>query len=170
MDQAGLLQLLRQRARAVGEQSAGRPTLVHWSLTDGDQAKDTSSDQLAARLRQGGADAQLLNASSREFGTGTPSVWSIQLTAEPASRFPSGWYEEDTILGDLLRIVQQHQSDTTLPLNATSDGHLLELPDEFQHLLLAGGGPVRERVLRQVAALGVDLLRGDRVLSEEAEA
>ena len=109
---------------------------------------------------------QLLNSLRAEFGMGTPSVWSVQLTAEPSSRLPTGWYEEDTILGDLLRIVQQHQADSTLSLHEKTD----ELPHEFQHLLSAGDRPARERLLRQVAALGVDLLRGDRVLSEELEA
>ena len=169
VDQGGLLQLLRQRARAVLEQSAGRPTLVQWYLADGDQTHDTHSDQLAARLRQGGADVQLLNSLRAEFGMGTPSVWSLQLTAEPPSRLPRGWYEEDTILGDLLRIVQQYQSDATLPLGLESNGRPPELPDEFQHLVPISRGAARERLLRQVAALGVDLLRGDRVLSDEAE-
>ena len=42
------------------------------------------------------------------------------------------------------------------------------LPDHVTRALMQIDENQRERLLRQVAALGVDLLRGDRVLSEEA--
>ena len=91
----------------------------------------------------------------------------MSLDAEPPSILPSGWYEEDTVLGDLLRLVQQYQEDDTaeLVLEPLTEKH--ELNERLAAELLQVDPSRRERLLRQVAILGVDLMRGDRVLVDE---
>jgi DNA repair exonuclease SbcCD nuclease subunit len=166
IDLGGLLRLMRERALRVVEQAAARQHLVEWIISDGDQTTDTPSDVLVARLRQGGCDAEILNALRAEFGAGTPGVWSLGLTVEPPSVLPSGWYEEDTVLGDLLRSIQLYQDDPELPLTWEIVEHSAKSSDGVGKLLRDVTIKDRLRLLRSVAALGVDLLRGDRVLGD----
>ncbi len=167
MDANSLMRLLRDRTAAVRDAAAGRQALVRWRVIDGDQISDTQSDLLAARLRQGGLAGELLQAIRNEFGMELPGVWSVAIEAEPPVVLPSGWYEEDTVLGDLLRLVQQIQNDPkqTVALEPISGKHALrdDLVQRLNHVEPAQ----RESLLRRVAILGVDVLRGDRVLSDE---
>ena len=102
-----------------------------------------------------------------EFGMEVPGIWSLSLEAEPPTILPSGWYEEDTVLGDLLRLVQQYQEDENaeLALEPLPKNH--ELNERLAADLLHVHAAQRERLLRQVAILGVDVMRGDRVLADE---
>jgi hypothetical protein len=137
---------------------------------DGDQLSDTRSDLLAARLRQGPLAGDILRALRQEFGAEVPGVWSATLEAAPPEVLPSGWYEEDTVLGDLLRLVQQLQHDRNqeLPLDPNAGGS--GLPRDICQRICQLDAGLRESLLRRVAILGVDVLRGDRVLSEEISA
>jgi exonuclease SbcD len=164
VDSQGLLRLMRDRAHAIAEAAAGRQALVQWVLSDGDQWTDTRSDFLAGRLRQGALSGELLETMRNEFGRDVPGIWSLSLEAEPPNVLPSGWYDEDTVLGDLLRLVQHYQEDEAAdlamdPLAAT------RLNQRLVDDLVRIHPSQRERLLRQVAVLGVDLLRGDRILS-----
>lgn len=167
IDSQGLLRLMRDRAHALAETVAGRQALVRWVLTDGDQTSDTRSDLLAARLRQGSLTGELLQGMRNEFGMEVPGIWSLSLEAEPPTILPSGWYEEDTVLGDLLRLVQQYQEDENaeLALEPLPKNH--ELNERLAADLLHVHAAQRQRLLRQVAILGVDVMRGDRVLADE---
>lgn len=169
LDQQGLLRMLREHARQLADTAAGRQLLVRWTVTDGDQLADTRSDILAARLREGGLANELLTTLRREFGAESPGVWSVSLEAEPPEILPSGWYEEDTVLGDLLRSVQQHQANPALELQLDELDTTGELAKAFKSRMLIRDDKERQRVLRHLAALGVDLMRGDRVLSEAAD-
>ncbi|MCA9262759.1 MAG: metallophosphoesterase [Planctomycetales bacterium] len=167
MDSAGLQRKLRERTEQLLDANRGQWMLVQWTLLDGDQTTDTRSDQLAANLRQGGLADDLLAGLRSEFGTRDCGAWTVSLQAETPVVFPAGWYEEDTVLGDLLRSVKQHQdkSDLELLLEGPDEGY--ELSAELSAALQINDNQERAVILRNVAALGVDLLRGDRVLSEE---
>jgi DNA repair exonuclease SbcCD nuclease subunit len=167
IDSQGLLRLIRDRAHALAETVAGRQALVTWVLTDGDQTTDTRSDLLAARLRQGSLTGELLQALRNEFGREVPGIWSLSLETEPPTILPSGWYEEDTVLGDLLRLVQQYQEDSNAELKLEPLPHNHELNQRLAADLMHVDLAQRERLLRQVAILGVDVMRGDRILADE---
>lgn len=168
LDQQGLLRMLRERSQQLLDAAAGRQLLVRWTVTDGDQLTDTRSDLLAARLREGALASELLIALRREFGQNNPGLWSVSLDADPADILPSGWYEEDTVLGDLLRSVQQHQVDASLNLQLDTFDLASELTKTLQRRMVISNEEERKRILSHVASLGVDLMRGDRVLSEDA--
>ncbi len=181
VDQHGLLRLLRDHCHQLNESSAGRQVLLRWNLTDSDQLTDTRSDLLAARVRQGGLARDLLASLRGEFGTQIPGIWPVDIDADPPTVLPSGWYEEDTVLGDLLRIVQRKQAEpaATIPLDSIAPtGRKSSLdPQEADELVIKHLGAdlkihdahESQLLLRHIASLGVDLLRGDRILSEEAE-
>ncbi len=167
IDQAGLFAMLRDKSHQALEAADGRQVILRWRVTDANESSDTRSDVLMARLREGELSEEILQALRHEFGDVVPGVWHESIDVEPPARLPAGWYEEDTILGDLLRSVQHFQSDSSLmlpadvlPADATISHELLE---QLKFSLRED----RDAILRRVAALGVDLLRGDRVLSEE---
>jgi hypothetical protein len=166
VDREGLLRLLRQRTMELAELASGRHLLISWVLKDADQLADTPSDLIAARLRQGDLAGELLEDLRREFGGSVPSVWPVTIEAEPPRVFPAGWYEEDTVLGDLLRAVQQYQSGRpgSFQLEPSLGD---ELARELASTLAVDTADRHQQLLRHVAALAVDVLRGDRVLSEE---
>jgi hypothetical protein len=187
IDQHGLLRMLRDHCHRFIENAAGRQVLVRWMLTDSDQLTDTRSDLLAARLRQGGLACDLLASLRAEFGQQVPGVWPVEIEAEPPTVLPSGWYEEDTVLGDLLRIVQHKQAelipvvplDPMTPANAAGPrnaGRALDSNTADEAVVKHLGSELKihdahesHLLLKHIASLGVDLLRGDRILSEEAE-
>jgi DNA repair exonuclease SbcCD nuclease subunit len=181
IDQHGLLRMMRDHCHRQSEQAAGRQVLLRWRLTDSDQLTDTRSDLLAARVRQGGLARDLLTSLRAEFGEQIPGVWPVDIEAEPPTVLPSGWYEEDTVLGDLLRIVQAKQAEPVPkialdPMSASESKSSLA-PKEADELVIKHLGSELQihdaheshRLLKHIASLGVDLLRGDRILSEEAE-
>ena len=122
------------------------------------------------RLREGGLAEELLGSLRQEFKSHVPGIWHAELEVEPPTILPPGWYEEDTVLGDLLRAVQRFQNDETVSLPIQSLPEDSNVSEEIAAVLSIADARERELVLRRVAALGVDLLRGDRVLSEEVPA
>jgi hypothetical protein len=168
IDPPGLLRILRERTHHLLETTGNRQLLVRWCVIDSDETTDTRSDQLVARLREGGLADQMLESLRHEFASATPGVWHLEFDIAPASVHPAGWYEEDTVLGDLLRVVQRYQQSDNehLPMAPPPEDH--QLSDELVRYLSESLPSERKMILRRVAALGVDLLRGDRVLADES--
>jgi hypothetical protein len=109
------------------------------------------------RLRRGSLAGELLGALRGEFGSGRPAAWSLSLEVEAAEALPSPWYEQETILGDFLRAVRQYQMNPADPLELES--YLAE--SQLAGALAAAAAPTgeaRQRVLREAALLGADLL------------
>jgi hypothetical protein len=169
-NQAELMRVLRERSSRLLEESGDRQVLVLWSILDNDQLADTRSDRLAAELRQQDLATQLLKQLRASFGSQVPGVWSVSLEADPPAVLPAGWYEEDTILGDLLRFVKHFQQEPDEPLDLALwlDGQAID--PTLEQALRVDDPLERDYLLRRVAVLGVDLLRGDRVLSEDEHA
>jgi hypothetical protein len=167
MDQQSLLRHMRDRTRQLGHTHADKLLMISWRVADSDQLTDTRSDQLAAQLRQSDLSQDVLATLRNEFGMSVPGVWTESLSADTPIVYPAGWYEEDTVLGDLLRAVQHFQNTRDEPVELEGWDADTPLSPELIGALQISGTADRENVLRHVAALGVDLLRGDRVLSEE---
>jgi hypothetical protein len=144
---------LRERMQGLVEANPGVDLLVSWKLA--------GEGPLVARLREGTLAGELVQMLRDEYGHGPPAAWSISLSAEPGAMLPAEWYEQQTIRGDFLRRLRDHQMNPSEPLDLES--------------YLAGGKPAgisaaaaqipdqatRDRVLREAALLGVDLLSGE---------
>ena len=167
MDGQGLLRQLRDRLRQLSQTHSDKLMMVSWQIIDSDQLTDTRSDLLAAQLRQSDLPQEIIGTLRSEYGMTVPGVWTESLSADTPSVYPAGWYEEDTVLGDLLRAVQHFQNDKTQPVALDGWDADTPLSPELTRALSIRDDEDRNYVLRHVAALGVDLLRGDRVLSEE---
>lgn len=146
-----LKRILRDRMKNVALEANDRPLLISWSI-------DGQSENLADQQR---LSRDLLTWLRDEFGQGTATAWTISLRIEPTSTFPPEWYEEDTILGDFLRVVRDYERDSsrTLGLAAPYAEHpeLASLVTDVQ----IADPKVRAEVLREAAIMGSELLRGD---------
>jgi hypothetical protein len=109
-------------------------------------------------LRRGSLAAELLMWLRAEFGTA--SAWSVALSAQPPTRYPDTIADQETLLGDYLRLVQEHLRDPEQPLelNGCLECPTQELPESIWRLEQPAA---RQQVLREAAALGVQLLQGD---------
>jgi exonuclease SbcD len=149
-----LERLLRDRTQNLVAEATDRSLLVSWTIA--------GAGRLSSPLRHGGLADELVAMLRYEFAHGQPAaVWTVSLELDPPAQLPLSLYEEDTILGDFLRAVRDHQTDESLPLEF--DTYLSErhLAGTLAPSLRLAGGRQRARVLHDAATLAVDLLRGD---------
>jgi DNA repair exonuclease SbcCD nuclease subunit len=146
---------LRARMQRIATEASGSTVLVAWTVqTDG---------ELAGTLR-GGLGQEITDWLRSEFGQAQPAVWTVSLDVESTLGVSEELYEEDTILGDFLRAVREHQQNGKLELDF---GALL--PDMSNHRafrtsLQSVDRDTRGALLEEAAVLGTDLLRGEEVL------
>lgn len=144
---------LRDRMKKVVAEAGDRTTLVSINIEGLARSRGVRYEHL---------EAELTAFLRHEFGYGTPPVWVAEVNVQPPSKLPSVWYEEDTLLGDYLRLLRDVQED---------DEHDLELvtllagraADEAASLVRWDDEDQRRRVLQDAALLGVDLLRSGDV-------
>jgi len=145
--------LLHERMQRLVETAPGVDLLVSWTIV--------GDGRLVAELREGPLAARMLQMLRSEYGFGPPAAWSLSLTAEPTAMLPPEWYEQQTIRGDFLRELRRYQTDPNEPIDLES-----YLADEQAAGTLGAAADLsdhvtRERVLREAAELGVDLLSGE---------
>jgi hypothetical protein len=140
---------LGERALKIMADTTDQVVLCNWFLaTDGD---------FNPAIRKKEWKSDLLEWLRDEFGRSDKGLWSVVLNVEAPNSLPIEWYEEDTLLGEYLRVTGRYQSDESLKL------HLHEyMPQTVQGKVTAGMGQVsparREDVLRKAALLGVEYL------------
>jgi DNA repair protein SbcD/Mre11 len=144
---------LRERMHTLLETMPTTSLLVSWKIA--------GRGPLLTSIRRGALGAQLLDRLRTDYGYRSPAAWSVSLDVELSETLPPEWYEQETIRGDFLRAIRQLQmnADEPIPL----EQYLAE-PHRAGTLAAAvavAGKPCREAVLREAAALGVDLLSGE---------
>lgn len=149
---------LRSRLRNLTEQD--RPALVTWKL--GGLGR---FDSAFARDRQ---RVETLDWLQREFGFGTPAIWSIKLELEPPHALRAEWCDEDSILGDYMRVVQNYQEEDEKPIEVRSLIGDEALPSQVGSDTWLTDIFERDYVLREAAMLGLDLLRGEGSLPQDS--
>jgi len=148
---------LHDRIDALKQANPGTDLFVSWTIV--------GEGPLLTELRRGALGVGLLETLRSEHGFGSPAVWSVGLAAEPLAVVPPQWYEQETILGDFLRELRQQQVDPEMPV--TLEEYLAE-PHRTGPLAAVASiapGPERERILREAAMLGCDLLSGEDPVS-----
>lgn len=145
--------LLHERIRNLAETIPEMDLMISWTIT--------GSGPLLGELRGATLAKELLESLRSEHGFGPPAAWSVAMTTESTAVLLPEWYEQQTIRGDFLRQLRHYQMNPEQSLELES--YLTE-----QHLAGALGSAAeipdrttRERVLREVATLGVDLLSGE---------
>jgi DNA repair exonuclease SbcCD nuclease subunit len=145
-------QMMRNRLSKTNA-APDRPSLITWTIT----GPGRFDSPLVARQ----AREELLAWVRKEFGTGSPPAWSLEVEIEPPEEITDNWCDDDSLLGDFLRTVRdQMQSETkTIDLQATLPQR--PLPRALREALSALDAEEAMTVLREAAVLGADLLRGE---------
>ncbi len=145
--------LIGERIVRLQHENGGRHLILGWdiSITDGEM------------LHAIGDTQELLQWVRSEYGHGAPSAWTAKLTVRPPHDYPKSWHEEETILGDFLRIAADHRKTDGRELN------LLRFTEEHKslastsaNLLAEVSAASRKDTLDQATLLGVELLRGGK--------
>jgi hypothetical protein len=92
----------------------------------------------------------------------------VSLTLDPPHALRSEWCDEDSILGDYMRVVSDYQEHDERPIELRSLIGEDQLPGRLQSDSWLTDPFERDEVLRQAAMLGLDMLRGDDRLPHEA--
>lgn len=149
-----LEQQLRHRVAALREAGSTLTRLVAWTVA--------GSGPVLAQLRRGSLAGELMESLRRTSGFESPVVWSTTLRAESTATLPAHLYEEDSLLGDFLRVTRDYA--------AAGDSDLWRF-DQHLDARYAGAAvgslvgaldeETRQQTLRRATALGVDLLSGE---------
>ena len=145
--------LIRERMQALIETFSGMDLLISWTVA--------GSGPLVAQLRRGRLAAELLAALRKEYGFGPPAAWSVSLAAEAVAVLPPEWYEQETIRGDFLRRIRHYQMNPAESLELEEYLAKQQLAGTLGAAAAISEAALRERVLREAAMLGVDLLSGE---------
>jgi exonuclease SbcD len=145
--------LLGERMRALASDNREHGALVNWTV-----------EQIGSPIWKAGQSvlaAELIDWLRMEFGAGDSPIWTGSLEFEPPTALPQAWCEEDTILGDFLRAVQVHEADDRQPLDVAVYLSASQREGELAPALELADPATRRRALREAAALGIELLRGE---------
>jgi hypothetical protein len=153
-DQQKLIAKMKSRIQTIRHDvDAKKPLLVTWELID--------DGPLGREFRRIDGGEIFLRLVRRETDSASLNVWSIGLRSLRAS-FPSSLFEEDSILGDFLRVVRDMEQSGDRMLDVDS-----YLPDtraakKLAERLRLETPAVRRQLLRDVTTMGVDMLSGER--------
>jgi hypothetical protein len=165
-DETRLLDQFLQRSGRLREKHAGPELLITWRIV--------GNGPLIYQLRPGGLADRLLEQVRQEQKKQSVGVWSVAIHCDASLDVPAEWYDQETILGDLLRQIRQLETDTEIPLKLEEF-----LPDALRNdfgvdsnreeaglseenplaELVAVESPLhRQTLLREAAKLGIDLI------------
>lgn len=144
-----LLGLIRERAIKVRGNHPDRDLLVTWRA-------EGASDLLNA-LRRGGLADALVARLREEEPSGPHRLWHVAIECDQPGVYPEAWYDQETILGDMLRQFRELAADAAEPLELAD--FLPEGRREEDFAGLAEAGPhERDALLQRAAKLGLELL------------
>ncbi len=150
-----LQRLLRDRMQALVAEVGDRALLVHWKLE--------ANGRIASNLRHGGLADDLATELRTEYGHRRHPAWTVAVDVEPPTSLPVEWYEEDSILGDFLRSVRDHEQGKAEPLRLSTYLSDEQAAGAFGRALEIADPAARARLMREAAVRGVDMLRGELV-------
>jgi hypothetical protein len=123
--------------------------LVDWKIT--------TTGEFNPRLRCSQWRQRMLAWLRTEFGSSTKGIWTTGLDLDPTRTLPQAWYDEDTMMGDYLRVIGRllAEPQQSLPLHAfapvaPSDDLLAAIPRVEESM--------RESVLREAMLFGIERL------------
>ncbi|HEX3600519.1 MAG TPA: metallophosphoesterase [Lacipirellulaceae bacterium] len=140
---------LVERLEKLQAQHPGVELFVRWNIR--------GTGPLVNRLRPNSLADELLVDLRRRFGQRSPVAWSASITCESALSVPAEWYDQETCLGDFLRVVRDFELHETpfdlrpfLPSNVRD-----EFLESIAHL---DSKEANKELLSRASKLGIDLL------------
>jgi DNA repair exonuclease SbcCD nuclease subunit len=158
----GLESELRRRAEGLLAGADGRPLLVTWKLA--------GADRVESMFRRQQVQRELADFLQREFAEASPGLWTVDVRVEPPDTLPEPWYEEDSLLGELLRQVRRYQAAPDMPLEFDVPQFEGDIPGLTVAELQPADECERQRILREVAVLAAEALRDPAALPPVADA
>ncbi len=152
-DGEALKSRLAERMQSLVDDAPGVDLLVSWAVA--------AEGSLRNGLRLRGQTGKITEGLRSQFGYGPPAAWSLSIQVELAEGLPEEVYEEDTIRGDFLRAVRDLQHSPTEPLDLVTYLGEPHLRGPFHALARVDEPATRERLLREAAELGAELLGGE---------
>jgi hypothetical protein len=147
---AQLHEICNQRIGELVGDPFGPDLLVHWTIV--------GSRTLAAALRRSKWGIDLTARLRADHGMRRPAAWTVALESEAATAVSEELVDEETVLGEFLRTVRHYVENTGDRLSV--DPYLAErhLAGSLGSAVALGDEATRNRVLAEVARLGVELL------------
>ncbi|PQO25529.1 hypothetical protein C5Y96_24645 [Blastopirellula marina] len=148
-----LTQIIKNRLNTLNTTKGNRQLMIDWRVM---VANEATRDLLKEETWQ-----EITDELNKQFGEEPMGSWTYELTVETASVIPEGWYQEQSICGDYLRLTRELAADPSLPIELTQ---FLAAGHEESQLAEAVSIESREnrrRVLQDARRLGVRLLRAE---------
>ncbi len=145
--------LMGERVSRLMRDNAGRHLLIGWdiSVANGDM------------LQMVGDSEELLTWARREYGHGSPAAWTLDVRVRPPHSYPQAWFDEETILGDFLRVTAEHSKKDSRDINLSPFTEEHEgILSTTATLLAEVSSSNRKEIMDQATLLGVELLRGGK--------
>ena len=138
-----------ERLEKLQAQHPGVDLFIRWTIR--------GTGPLVNRLRPNSLADELLVDLRRKFGERSPVAWSASITCDSALSVPAEWYDQETCLGDFLRVVRDFEVHETpfdlrqfLPENVR---------DEFlESIGVIESDEANKELLCRASKLGIDLL------------
>ncbi len=141
---------MRARVGSLIGKTATADMLVVWDL-------EGSGPALHA-IRTEHKDEALLVRLRDDFGHQSPCAWSVEIRSQIARPLPKAWFEQETILGDVLREIQTMSDDPSQPMALVDYLAASDRNGELAPLAALPDAAAREHLLQRTADLCVDLL------------
>ena len=155
-DEDALYLLIEQRIAKLRIKHQGTPLLVTWRIE--------GHGQILNHIRAGGISDDITSLLREQFGSEEPALWTVGLECTSPLDVPREWYDEETIMGDVLREFRKLQEHSEIPL-------VLEnfLPPELRDTQRAELAEVtdedRGALLWAASKMAVDMMDGEEQLT-----
>lgn len=143
---------LTEHVQALKDSAHKNDLLVSWQIG--------GSGPVMAELRKGVLRDDLLDWLRVEHGLASPAAWTVAIEVEPAASIPARWLEQETILGDFLRAVKQYEINASERIDLEAYVPEAHLAGTLGPAASVTDKAVRQRLLREAAQLGIELLGG----------
>jgi exonuclease SbcD len=131
--------------------AGGKPLLVHWEVfVQNPPSQATGLRDLAEHLTEW---------LQSEYGHGSDPVWTVSVDVTRDEQLLPSWYEEDTLLGDYLRAIEELRTNESAALNSLLDQHL-EISSAMRSFSDSSDPEIRSKVVQEAGELGAKRLRG----------
>ncbi|MFP6695159.1 MAG: metallophosphoesterase [Pirellulales bacterium] len=156
-DARQLEQMLGDRTQRLVDGAGQRHLLIGWTIA--------GESPVTQQLRLGKLADDLLARLRRGFTQSTAAVWTVSIEAESTDDFLDAWYEEDTMLGELLRNARSLEQDAAEQVDLARYIGDEWAGTEVEAAVEISDFETRKEISRQAAILGSELLRGDEARS-----
>ena len=159
-DEDVLLRLIEERLAKLRIKHQGTPLLVTWQIE--------GRGQLLNHIRVGGISDEIAELLREQHGRETPAMWTVALQCSSPLDVPREWYDQETIMGDVLGEFHELEEHDDIPLEL--EGFL---PEELigtpQAELAVVSGDERGALLWAASKMAVDMMDGEEELTAQSD-